>query len=188
MAIHIGRRKFIATLAGGTALWPLAAHAQQSAMPVVGFLGLGSAAGTALRVAGFRRGLGETSYVEGQNVAIEYRWSEGKQLSLPWFNSASAACWSVSIRSSSIGPKSFPHWLHAMPSRLFTIGGSSRLLAVSRVTEPILWMPIVIAATTEGRKAYRIARASINQVRVRHQPQDRHSARYHIPATGARHC
>jgi putative ABC transport system substrate-binding protein len=78
----IGRRDFI-TLLGGAATWPVAAPAQQPAIPVVGFLGTASAGPFAHLVAGFRRGLQETGFVEGRNVAIEYRWAEGQYDRVP---------------------------------------------------------------------------------------------------------
>ncbi|HXQ83915.1 MAG TPA: ABC transporter substrate-binding protein [Xanthobacteraceae bacterium] len=77
MAIDIGRRQFISALGGVTVAWPLPARAQQPAMPVVGFIREGSANTNAPFVAAFRKGLNETGYVEGQNVAVEYHWLEG---------------------------------------------------------------------------------------------------------------
>jgi putative tryptophan/tyrosine transport system substrate-binding protein len=74
------RREFIAGL-GSAAAWPLAARAQQQALPVVGFVLMGSAGSSTM--AAFRKGLGETGYVEGQNVTIEYHFLEGQFDRLP---------------------------------------------------------------------------------------------------------
>ena len=74
----IGRRELLAALGGAVAAWPLAARAQQPAMPVIGFLHGASPDGYRPMVAAFRQGLEQSGYVEGQNVAVEYRTSFGQ--------------------------------------------------------------------------------------------------------------
>ena len=82
MAIHIRRREFLSTLCGVAAAWPLAGRAEK-AMPVIGFLSAASSGPFAHLAAAFRQGVQAAGYIEGQNVAVDYRWAEGKYDRLP---------------------------------------------------------------------------------------------------------
>jgi hypothetical protein len=79
----VQRRDFLKSIGGGAAAWPLAARAQQAAVPVIGYMDTASASATAHLVEAFRRGLSAAGYDESRNVVIEYRWSDGDYDKLP---------------------------------------------------------------------------------------------------------
>ena len=79
----VRRRDFIKVIAGSAAAWPITARAQQPAKPVIGFLNAASAKGYARPLSAFLKGLSEAGYVDGRDVAIEYRWAEGRSDRLP---------------------------------------------------------------------------------------------------------
>jgi putative ABC transport system substrate-binding protein len=118
------RRRSFLTLLGGAAAWPLAGRAQQSSMPLVAFLNSGSSDGYTPMVAAFRQGLKEGGYVEGQNVAVEYRWAGGQYDRVPAMALELVGRWSLLIvsgqsRSACQSFDSLPtpceHWMRFQP-------------------------------------------------------------------------
>ena len=121
-------RREVITLLGATAFaWPFAAHAQQPAMPVIGFLNGATATGWAPYVAAFLQGLSETGYVEGRNVSIEYRWAEGQYDRLP-------ASWRAT-------------WFHRQVSVFAETGGTYSVQAAKAATTTI---PIVFTSGADA--------------------------------------
>jgi putative ABC transport system substrate-binding protein len=124
MASHIGRRKFLATLGGAAAAWPRATRAQQAAMPVIGFLGTATPSGWGQWVAATEQRLRELGWIVGRNLAIEYRWADGR-----------------SERYSEIAEE----FVHLKVDVILTSGGA--VLAAKQATSTI---PIVFAVAVDA--------------------------------------
>jgi putative ABC transport system substrate-binding protein len=118
----VNRREFITLIGGAMAAWPLAAHAQQPAMPMIGFLGSASAKPYAPMVAAFRQGLKEKGYVEGQTVAIEYRWANAQYDRVPAMAAELASRQVAVIAANTPGVQAVKAAVTTIPI-VFTTGG-----------------------------------------------------------------
>jgi putative ABC transport system substrate-binding protein len=118
----VNRREFITLIGGAMAAWPLAAHAQQPAMPMIGFLGSASPKPYAPMVAAFRQGLKEKGYVEGQTVAIEYRWANAQYDRVPAMAAELASRQVAVIAANTPGVQAVKAAVTTIPI-VFTTGG-----------------------------------------------------------------
>jgi hypothetical protein len=130
------RREFIVALGSAATAWPLAARAQQPAMPVIGYLATGSPDVFASRLAALRQGLGEHGYVEGRNVAIEYRWASGHYDQMKTFATELVARRVDVIVS--VGPPSLRAAVAATSTSLIgRLGSSAFRLSTTAVSMPL---------------------------------------------------
>ena len=132
---QLKRRKFI-TLLGVAAAWPLAARAQQPAMPVIGFLRSTAAAGSEPLVRAFRQGLNEAGFVEGQNVAVEYRWADDHVDRIPGMTAELVSRRAAVIVANGIAALGVKSATTAIPI-VFTMGFDVSPILVARADEVI---------------------------------------------------